>query len=181
MKKYPFFHGKLAISYNGVAIDVIQSLKIPVRQFSEKENIILTVGRIGNWQKATEVLLEAFSLLPKDHEWSLHLTGPVEPSFQPILESFFKRNPHLRANIVLHGNIVEKHALYELYNRAKIFCLTSRYEGMALVVPEAMYFKNSIVTTRVGGHHISVSGGKTGKVIEKDDPQNTGMKTPMRI
>ncbi len=40
--------------------------------------------------------------------------------------------------------------MYEYYNRAKIFCLTSRDESFGLVYTEALSYGNFIVSTEVG-------------------------------
>ena len=51
--------------------------------FKRKENIVLTVGRLGTQQKATEVLLEAFAQIAENiHDWRLRLVAKIEESFQ---------------------------------------------------------------------------------------------------
>jgi hypothetical protein len=48
----------------------------------EKENLMITVGRIGTTQKATEVLCEGFRLFAlSDKNWNLEIIGPIEPAF----------------------------------------------------------------------------------------------------
>ena len=60
--------------------------------FSEKQNRIITVGRLGTEQKATNVLLSAFAKIAKEiPEWSLRLIGTVEDSFKAFIDEIFYR------------------------------------------------------------------------------------------
>ncbi|MDL0435457.1 MULTISPECIES: glycosyltransferase family 4 protein [unclassified Niallia] len=98
--------------------------------YLEKENTILTVGRIGTNQKANEILLESFrriaSSLP---QWKVKLIGNIEDSFKPFIENFFKRYPFLKERIIFTGKILDKDVLEDEYRKAKIFALTSIFEG----------------------------------------------------
>ncbi|WP_228551725.1 glycosyltransferase family 4 protein [Paenibacillus sp. B01] len=98
--------------------------------YKEKENIILTVGRIGSRQKATEILLEAFAeaayAIPG---WKLRLVGGIEDSFHAFIDQYFIRFPELKSRIVFTGKIVDKSALELEYKKAKVFVLSSILEG----------------------------------------------------
>lgn len=107
--------------------------------FAKKENLIITVGRIGTKQKATEVLCEAFILFAKkDKSWRLEIIGPVDESFIPYINEYFKSYPDLIDRVVFLGNIESKELLAIKYENAKIFVLPSRWEGFALVYLEAL-------------------------------------------
>jgi glycosyltransferase involved in cell wall biosynthesis len=142
--EYDFFGEKLITVFNGHVADIVSNEE--VMQYEKKENIILTVGRLGTEQKATELLLEAFRLIADRCNYSLHLAGSVEPLFEDFIKNFLAVHKELGGRIIFHGELKKKDLL-TLYNRSKIFCLPSRYEGMALVFPEAMYFRNVVVTT----------------------------------
>jgi len=108
--------------------------------FSNRKPLILTVGRIGTHQKATEVLLEAFAnITTQAPEWNLALAGPVEAEFKRYLSEFFQRYPLLRNRIVLHGNIQDRQTLHHLYQQARFFVLPSRYESFGFVCLEAVH------------------------------------------
>jgi len=63
-------------------------------EFKEKENIIITVGRLGNYQKATDILLEAFKIVSKKlTNWKLKLIGGIDPSFQVYIDNYMNTNP----------------------------------------------------------------------------------------
>lgn len=97
----------------------------------EKENTIITVGRIGSGQKNNvELIIGFINALPKLKNWKLKLIGTVVPEFQKYLEDvIFKNRPELRKSIILTGPIYDKEKLYEEYRKAKIFALTSVLEG----------------------------------------------------
>jgi glycosyltransferase involved in cell wall biosynthesis len=95
-----------------------------------KENIILTVGRLGTEQKNTEALLEGFAAMSENFpDWSLRLVGSVESTFEPYIGQYFNKHPELRDRVVFTGSITDKKELTGEYSAAKIFALTSRYEG----------------------------------------------------
>ena len=169
--KYTFFGDKLIEVHNGINIDLIKKFNIKLKSFREKENIILcSVARVGSFQKATDVLLDTFALLPKDINWELHIAGAIEKDFNIFINYYFSKNPELKSKVHFHG-MLNKKDLYELYNRSKIFCLLSRYESFPNVLPEAMYFKNTIIVTNFAGAKIMIDSNKSGCIVERDNPQ----------
>lgn len=124
-------------------------VKVSKVNYEEKKNIILTVGRLGTTQKATEILIEAFleANLPN---WELRLVGSIEKEFLPILDKF-KQNPKFNKQVKVVGRIEDKKILYNEYRKAKIFCMTSQMEGCAHVYLEAGLNGCYIVSTDVDG------------------------------
>ena len=171
--KYSFFGDKLIEVHNGINLELIKKFNIRLKSFDEKDNIILySTARIGSFQKASEVLLETYALLPEDISWELHITGSMQEEFNDIIKVFFKRNPNLKTKIFIHGEL-DKKDLFELYNRSKILCLLSRYESFPNVLPEAMYFKNTLIVTNFAGSKIVVDNNKSGCIVKRDNPQQT--------
>lgn len=117
--------------------------------FCKKENIILTVGRLGTYAKATEVLVDAFlqSGIPAD--WKLVLVGPMTEEFETWMENRVREYPDAHKRILAPGNIENKELLQEWYCRAKVFVLPSRYESFGIVLIEAMLQGCYIVTSNV--------------------------------
>ncbi|MDD3906763.1 MAG: glycosyltransferase family 4 protein [Bacteroidales bacterium] len=140
--------------------------RIPV---SQKEKIILTVGRIGTHQKNTELLLDILKSTNL-RDWKVYIVGPIESKFNDIIDMFYSQNPHLKVSVIFTGMISQEEK-YSLYNRARIFILTSRHEGFAFSFVEAAYMKNYIISTNVGGaaDTINVTGGKIITSSKKDD------------
>lgn len=143
-KSYSFFKKKLVVSYNGTVADILHKDK--VKTFDEKSGIIVSAGRLGTYQKATEHLVEAFCAICDKIDWELHLAGTTTIKFNSYMEELYKKNSSLKKKIILHGNL-NQIELFNLLNKSKIFCLPSRYEGWANVYSEAMYFSNAIITT----------------------------------
>ena len=139
--------------------------------FDKKENIILTVGRIGTEQKNNETLLEAFALAaPAIGDWRLRLVGNVTPEFHEYLERYFIRHPELRERIDFPGAIQDKRKLMAEYRRAKIFALTSLFEGgTPNVVAEALFGGCYMVTSDIDGSQDVVAGGACGVVFPLED------------
>ncbi|WP_276359532.1 glycosyltransferase family 4 protein [Daejeonella sp. H1SJ63] len=164
LEVYPRLEQKLIYIPNGVD-NLYMDKAIKLKSWEEKENIIITVGRIGTFQKNTELLLEAL----KDVElkdWKVYILGPVEESFQGYVDGYFKTNPHLVQRIIFTGNITDRKELFEWYNRAKIFCLTSRFEGFPITFPEALYFGNYIISSLVSSVNQITNNGQYGRIVK---------------
>lgn len=115
-----------------------------------KENVIITVGRIGTFEKANETLLHAFTNFAAKHPgWSLKFIGPITSSFCTEIDTYFESNPHLKDRIEFTGAIFDRGLLKSMYERSKIFVLTSRWEGFALVYLEALMGGCTIVSTDI--------------------------------
>lgn len=104
----------------------------------DKERIILTVGRIGTNQKATEILLEAFADIASKTDYLLKLVGKVDERFQAYIKQFYEKHEELRERVIFTGEIYSKYLLALEYEKAQIFVLPSRWESFGIVVPEAM-------------------------------------------
>ncbi len=164
LKIYPELQKKLICIPNGVD-DTFIERNIILKPFEQKENIIITVGRIGTKQKNTELLLESLRLTNLEG-WKVYIIGPIEAGFKPYIENYFKTNPHLKGKISFTGNIVNRLELFAWYNRAKIFCLTSRFESFGIVFTEALYFGNYILTSPVSSANFITQNGQFGSVVE---------------
>ncbi|MEN6330119.1 MAG: glycosyltransferase family 4 protein [Methanobacteriaceae archaeon] len=141
------YRGKLIYLPNGVDLNI----KNHELQVDNKKDYILTVGRLGSKEKATEVLLEAFSNIQDLKNWKLVLVGDFEDQFQDYVNRYFERNPRLREKIVFAGFIEDREKIYQYYAQSKIFCLTSRRESFGIALVEAAYFGNYLLSTEVGG------------------------------
>lgn len=140
-------------------------------EFKEKENTIITVGRIGTQQKNNEVLLEAFGLI--SHEipnWKLKLVGNIDENFNAYIESYFNKRPDLKNRVIFTGNINCKEDLFNEYKRSKIFALTSIFEGgTPNVYSEAALNGNYIITSNIDGCMDMTNNLKCGDVFDIGD------------
>lgn len=137
----------------------------PLR-YSEKENIILTVGRLGTNQKQTEIMLRAF--LDADIPgWQLRLVGNVADEFLPVLKTF-QEHPKF-SSVVFTGPIYDREKVDEEYRRAKIFCMTSNIEACAHVYAEAAKNGCYIITTDIDGAYDITDNKQYGMVLPVGD------------
>jgi glycosyltransferase involved in cell wall biosynthesis len=166
IKIYPELEKKLICIPNGIDNYFIDK-EVAVRNFHEKENLIITVGRIGTNQKNTELLMEALQNSSLQG-WNVYIIGPIEKNFQEYINVFFKYHPHLIERIKFTGNITDRKQLLQWYNRAKIFCLTSRTEGFPIAFSEALYFGNYIITTPVSSANHITNNGEYGAIVNPD-------------
>jgi L-malate glycosyltransferase len=117
-----------------------------LKPYSEKENIILNVGRIGEEIKNHEMIIRALTNVNMK-DWKMVFVGPVNPDFMLWFDKFIMDFPELKSKVVFTGNIADRLKLYEWYNRSKIFCMTSLKESFCHSIAEALYFGNYIIGT----------------------------------
>lgn len=138
--------------------------------FERKENIILTVGRLGTNQKQNHIMMEAFAKVAEElPSWKMRLVGSIQESFKPYMEDYFKRFPHLKDRVIFVGEIYERAELMEEYKRAKIFILTSNMEGFPNVAGEALWSGDFMITSAIDGRDDMTDFGKCGKVFPIGD------------
>ena len=137
---------------------------------SKRENIFLTVGRLGTEQKATDILLDAFAQTASQHNWILKLIGSMAPDFESTKEKFFHDHPELRNRIIFTGNIDSRERLYNEYCKAKVFVLPSRWESFGLVCAEALSCGcHIIVSDQVPPMQEVTNDGKYGQIVPADN------------
>ena len=161
---------KLAYIQNGFDEEYLIENNIKVKKIEEKENIMITVGRIGTEQKNNEMLLKVIDKIDLK-DWKIYIIGPYTEQFKRYYDDFIKSNPDKKGKVILVGNIEDKNLLFDYYNRAKVFLLTSRWEGFAIVYPEALRFGDYIITTDVGGAKDITNNGKIGVVTEIENEE----------
>ncbi|MGL4392641.1 MAG: glycosyltransferase family 4 protein [Fusobacteriaceae bacterium] len=150
---------KITRIQNGVPSDFLPELK-----FEDKQNIIITVARLGTYQKNTEFLLEGLANLDLKN-WKVILIGPIEKHFEKKIEDFYKSYPNDKTKIEFIGNIEDPKLLSSYFAKSKIFLLTSREESCALVLAEARYTGNYIITTNIGGAKDNIIDSNYGVII----------------
>lgn len=124
--------------YYGIESDRIQAITNPVKfksnEFnSQKKNIALFVGRL-TVDKGVDMLMEVWSKL--EHrlpDWKLVIVGEG-PEREHIVKEIIDRNLQ---RIELHG-FTDNIGYY--YKDASVLLMTSRFEGLALIIAEAMAF-----------------------------------------
>jgi len=139
---------------------------IKATNFDEKENILLYVGRLEYVQKRVDRLIEIWKeLYSKFPDWVFHLVG--DGSMKNELEKIIKDNDI--GNIVLHGF---KDPV-PFYNKAKVFCLTSEFEGFGMVLVECQTYGVVPVTNKsFTSIDEIIANDKTGIIIDDFNLEN---------
>ena len=162
---YPCLDDELFLSYG-----------LTRRPFADKENIMVCVGRIGCWQKNTEMLLDALRRVDLG-DWTIYMLGPITSSFdlkegngfQKEIDRFFQDCPQHQGKLVFTGMIYEQKQVFEYYDRAKVLLMTSRHEGFANVYSQAAALGCYIVSTDVGGADVCSNNWQYGTMLQQED------------
>ncbi|KFF18281.1 glycosyltransferase family 4 protein [Flavobacterium hydatis] len=162
------FGNKLELVPNGFDEELLQSLHLQERAYDEKENLIITVGRLGSPEKNTEMFLQALNKV-KLNNWQVCFIGTIDSRIEKTIELFYKENPDKIKSVNFVGPIFDKNELWEFYNRAKVFVLTSDWEGYPIVFPEAKRFRNYLVSTDVAACRDIIENEKYGACIPIND------------
>lgn len=105
----------------------------PGRQSDGQQKKFLAVGRFTPKHKGFDLLIQAFALFAKNNkEWLLDIVG--DGSEKDLLAQMITKNS-LEARIHLHPFTNE---IQRYYSSASVYVLSSRWEGMPLVLVEAM-------------------------------------------
>lgn len=138
---------------------------------AERKNEIVTVGRLEA-QKNHEMLIRAFgeTLKNDEHDYALRIYG--EGSRREFLQSLIDELD-LKERVFLEGqvdNVIEK------LNDAKIFVLSSHYEGMPNALIEAMAMGLPCVATDCpcGGPRTLIKNGENGILVKNEDRKVMG-------
>jgi glycosyltransferase involved in cell wall biosynthesis len=102
----------------------------------------LTVGRFTPLHKGIDLLIEAFHLFAqKNHDWQLDIVGEgkEEQAYRNLVNKY-----HLEDRIAIHPFT---NRIQTYYSGAQVYVLSSRWEGMPLVLVEAMSHGLPIVTS----------------------------------
>ena len=131
---------KLVLMPNAFDEEEFAASGISEREFQQKENLIITVGRLGSHQKNTEMILDALECIELK-AWKFILIGPIEEKFHQAIEHFYQKHPEKKEQIIFIGKVNSKKDLWEWYNRAKVFVCTSRWEsyGAADLIEQEKY------------------------------------------
>jgi len=171
-RKYPLLREKIIYIPNGIADNFLECNGIQKIPLHERENIILNVSRIGAPYKASEILMEAIGQLKDLKDWRVNYVGPIERSFYKIREEFFRKHPDLKDKITFIGEIRERKELNEIYQKAKIFCLTSVLGSFEFTLVEALSNGNYIVSSDLPSAKDITNNGTIGVLYERGDPDD---------
>lgn len=153
-----------------------ESYGLKRKPFAEKENIMVCVGRIGCYQKNTEMLLNALRKTDLK-DWKIYMLGPITSSFdlkeggdfQKVIDQFFEECPWYKERLIFTGMVYDQKAVFEYYNRAKVLLATARHEGFANVYSQAAALGCYVISTDVGGADVCSNDWKYGIKLRQND------------
>jgi len=130
---------------NGVATAQVYKSNGVIKKYGlEKGKYILAVGRFVP-EKAFDNLIAAYSKLPTPNS-KLVIVGNADHEDKYSLD--LKKKAGENSNIVLTG-FLTKEPLRELYSHAGLFVLPSYYEGLPIVLLEAVSFGLSCIASDI--------------------------------
>ena len=166
LKKTSVFKNRIEYLPNGVSlldIDLTELDTLP------KENIVVTVGRLGTYEKNNSLLLNAIKNLPIElvKNWEFLLIGPSTQEFSKEVALFKEKNPAIANCINMTGEINNRNTLYSYLRRAKIICMTSLSESTCISTLEGMYFGTYPVITNYSDFTLdTTNNNKVGCIVE---------------
>lgn len=117
--------------------------------------------------RAVAMLLDEFPLI----QYTVAGAGPDRPRLQALIETL-----NLQSQVRLVGRVEDPH---ELFRQCDIFCMVNRElesgerEGFGIVFLEAGLHRKPSIAGRSGGAVDAVLDGKTGMLVNPDDPAET--------
>ena len=149
LKQKKNISGKTYLIPNGVLLSEGEIDFNNIDFFNDKEKLIFSAGRLESYPKNTKLMIDSFvkSELWQDG-WQLILAGSYDQELVSYIKEKTRKVHHEAISLVGHLN---REQLFSHMRRAKVFALSSRWEGFALVLPEAVAHGCIIAATDVGG------------------------------
>lgn len=133
----------------------------------EKKNVVLAVGRVDAWHvKGFDVLINSWNSIALDYpDWVLQIIGPGREDSFTYLKSLVHPDL-LDKNISFLG---QKDNLLPYYQSAAILVSSSRYEGLGMVIFEAMSQGCACVASDYKGRQMEIIRNDSEGIICKAD------------
>ena len=147
------------------AVDVEFFSPDSARAPTVREPEVLFVGRLHDAQKRVSDVLKALWLLPE--AWRLRVVGggPDEAALRRLAEEL-----GVRERVSFEGFIGDTRRLRDLYRRADVVAMPSTYEGLPMVLLEAMSCGTPVVGSQIPAIAGVVRDGETGLLFPVGAP-----------
>lgn len=125
---------------------------------------------IGRFEERRDIpfIIDVFQkVLEKNVDARLYMIGTGDPEY--IKKAFlYMENAGVRDKVIWQEKMEQKY-LSCIYQHADFFLLPTEYEIFGMVLLEAMYYGNIVLTTRNGGSSTLIEHEENGFVFEKKD------------
>lgn len=158
------------VIYNGIEIPDFLEKEKSRKFFEEKIKINLKdkflIGSVGrlDYQKNYEFLIETFPEILKIYQNAILVIigeGPKRKSFKKLIEKF-----HLKEKIFLIGELKDASRYLKGFD---LFVLSSRYEGLPIILIETLFAQIPLLVSDVGGNKEIVGENYVFKPNDKKD------------
>lgn len=159
---------KIHVIPNGIDLEAIDKIKnyhagVLSKYDLERDKYVLFMGRLSVL-KGVEYLIKAFSSIKKEYpNLKLIIVGTGD------FENYLRNLAHGIEDVVFTGyvdSLADKKLLYE---NCLAVAVPSLYEGLPMVVLEAMACRKAVIASDVGGIPMLVKHGKNGFLVKPGD------------
>ena len=168
-KQFPFIdQEKVQVLHNIVfKEELLRKSNVPPEKEYHYPNktFIVSVGRLS-YQKGFDLALYCAKEMKQrgiEFFWLIIGDGEEKKALSELINKL-----ELSDCVFLHGN---SNNPYPYIKNAKIYVQTSRYEGFATTITEAVLLNKPVVSTKVSGVTEQVSNGKSGYIVDFDEKQ----------
>lgn len=139
----------------------LEHFSMPSARFEDREARLLLLGRLHR-QKGIDIALKALESL-KQEDWTLDIVGSGEEEGK--IKELIK-NYDLDGKVKLYPATAD---VPEVLKNHDIMLVPSRWEGLGIVIMEAMTAGRVVIGSRVGGIPELIEDGKTGFLVEPEN------------
>lgn len=150
------------------------SFEISDVNFEQKENIVLSLGRVTK-AKGIDTLIYAWDKIKDDvKDWKLQIVGDGEDKkeFVKLVKKLVIKNIEF-----VDGTTDIK----PFYEKAKIFIIPSIAEGFGMTIIEAMACKNCVISSKTAGGNKLIDDGQTGLLFDIGDKEELASQISLLI
>lgn len=128
---------------------------------------LLYIGRIEERRNIEFLLSVLNKAVEQDSSIILVIVGDGEKEYVEHITSLIEKDGLL--NNVMWIRKIEQKYLCHIYQACNYFLLPTRYEIFGMVLMEAMYFENAVLTTANGGSEMLIENGINGYILGTED------------
>jgi glycosyltransferase involved in cell wall biosynthesis len=133
---------------------------------TDSDPVILCVGRLLDVQKRISDVIRALALMPAPWRLEIAGTGPDRRALEQLVAEL-----GVSVRVSFLGFVADHQARRDLYRRASVLALPSAYEGLPMVLLEAMSCGTPVVGSDIAAIAEVVAAGKTGLLVPVGAPE----------